>query len=70
MDDKLRYDIHDMVVVGGYELRVREYAIGGIVIEAWRQESIGRERTLFESVYVDEFDVKSAITELWQKLCG
>ena len=70
MDEELRWNLHDIVVVGGYELRVREDGIGGVIVEAWREQSTGGKRELFDSVCADNFDIKSALAELWQKLCG
>lgn len=68
--DDLALNLHDMVVVGSYELRIREDGIGGIVIEAWREKSVGGERELFQSVSLSSFKPECAINDLWEKLCG
>ena len=70
MNEELHWNLHDMVVVGSYELRIRENGIGGVVVEAWREQSTGGKRELFDSAHADKFNIESAINELWQKLCG
>jgi len=70
MDEKLHWDLHDIVVRGSYELRIREDGIGGVIVEAWREETVGGERTLFDSARADDFDIESALTELWENLCS
>jgi len=64
------WDLHDIVVVGSYELRIREDGIGSIVIEAWREVTTGGERELFEKVQCDVCEIDQALKELWEKLCG